>query len=79
MSDDIEIHFNGMGRSGGTLVVVAIGTDVYGATHAEPLAALHAAAGKAAEDRALRGRPVDPKRIVERGLGKLPSVPRPAL
>jgi hypothetical protein len=44
MADDIEVHFNRLGLSGGTLVVVAIGTDVYGATDQEPVAALRAAA-----------------------------------
>lgn len=73
MADDIEVHFNRMGLSGGILVVVAIGTDVYGATDVEPVAALHAAASKAAEDRALRGQPVDANDIVERGIGRMPS------
>jgi len=60
-----------MGLRGGTLVVVAIGTDVYGATDLEPVSALHAAARRAAEDLALRGRPVDPNVIVERGQQQL--------
>jgi hypothetical protein len=67
MADDIGVHFNRSGPTGGTLVVVAIGIDVYGATDREPLAALHIVARKAAEDLALRGRPVDPSAIVERG------------
>ena len=71
MVDDIEIHFNGMGYSGGTLVVVAIGTDVYGATDREPVAALYAAASRAANDRASLGRPVNAKDIVERGLNRI--------
>lgn len=62
MADEIEIYFNRMGLGGGTLVVVAIGSDVYGATDVEPVAALHAAATRAAEDRALRGQPAGPHR-----------------
>jgi hypothetical protein len=73
MADEIEVYFNRMGLSGGTLVVVAIGTDVYGATDVEPVAALHAAATKAVEDRALRGQPVDSDAILEQGLGRMPS------
>lgn len=73
MADEIEVHFNRAGLNGGTLVVVAIGTDVYGATDEEPIAALRAAAVRAAEDRASRGEPVDPEAIVERGLGRMPS------
>ena len=62
-----------LGMSGGTLAVVAIGDDVYAATDVRAVVALRAAATKAAEDRARRGRPVDPERIVERGLVSLPS------
>jgi hypothetical protein len=70
-SNDFEIHFNRMGRSGATLVVVAIGTDVYGATHAEPVTALRAAAHKAAVDLSLRGRLIDPHVVVQHGLCRL--------
>jgi hypothetical protein len=73
MYEDIEVHLSGAGFGGAVLVVVAIGTDVYGATSMEALDALHVAASRAAEDRALRGFPVDPQRIMDRGLAKLPS------
>jgi hypothetical protein len=73
MADDIEVHFNGMGIAGGTLVLVAIGSDVYGATDREPVVALYAAASKAAEDRAVRGRPVSANDIVKRGLHRMPA------
>lgn len=83
---DIGVHFSALGGGGGTLVVVAVGTDAYGATHDEPLTALHAAACKAAEGLALRGMTVDPKIIVERGQEELsararrsasPELPKP--
>jgi hypothetical protein len=71
--EDIEILFNRVGFSGATLVVVAIGGDVYGATDVEPVSALHAAARKAADDRASHGRPLDPNVIIERGLASMPT------
>ncbi len=71
MAHDIDVHFNRLGPTGGTLVIVAIGTDVYGATDRQPLAALHIAARKAAEGLALRGQSVDPSLIVERGQEEL--------
>lgn len=70
-TDGIEVYFSRLGLSGATLVVVAVGPDVYGATDPEPVTALHSAARKAAEDRALRGFLVDPNDIVEEGLGKI--------
>ena len=78
VTEDIEVYFNRMGMSGGTLAVVAIGDDVYAATDADAVAALRAAATRAAEDRAQRGRPIDPKRVLERGLASLPSGARSA-
>jgi hypothetical protein len=71
MAHDIEVHFNRMGPGGGTLVVVAIGAEVYGATDLQPVAALRSAARKASEDLALRGRPVDPDVIMECGREEL--------
>jgi hypothetical protein len=71
IADDIDIHFNRTGASGGTLAVVAIGTDVYGAADLEPLAALCAAARKAVEDFALRGRALCIEEIIERGLRRV--------
>jgi hypothetical protein len=68
---DIDVYFNRMGPTGGLLVVVAIGTEVYGATDREPLAALHIAARKAVEGLALRGQAVDPSVIVKRGEAEL--------
>jgi hypothetical protein len=70
----IEVHFNRMGRGGGTLVVVAIGTDVYGATAPEPLRALHAVALSAARDQTRRGQAVDPRLVVQHGLTTLVGV-----
>lgn len=71
MTDHIDVHFSDMGHGDGTLVVVAIGMDVYGATDLEPFTALQAAARKAADNRARRGRPVDLNIIVERGHDEL--------
>jgi hypothetical protein len=73
MVDHIEVHFNRMGLGGGTLVIVAVGTEVYGATDLEPVNALHVAAKRAADDLALRGQQVDPAEIVEYGLRSLPT------
>ncbi len=73
--DGIEVYFNRLGLSGGTLVVVAVGADVYGATAPEPVSALHSVARKVAEDRALRGCPVDPNDFLEEGLGRIPPSP----
>jgi hypothetical protein len=72
VTDDIVVHFNRMGQ-GGTLVVVAVGADVYGASALEPVAALRSAATKAADDLALRGHAVDAKAIVAHGMRSLPS------
>jgi hypothetical protein len=63
----IDVHFSRSSLSGATFVVVAVGTEVYGATNVDPDEALHAVAWKASEDLATRGRRVDPKVIVERG------------
>ena len=49
MGMDIDVHFNRLGPSGATLVVVAVGREVFGATNPEPFAALHTAAREAAE------------------------------
>jgi hypothetical protein len=72
MVHSIEVHFNRMGLGGRTLVVVAVGTEVYGATDLEPVNALYVAAQRAAADLALRGHAVDAAEIVERGLRSLP-------
>jgi len=63
----IDIHFNRLGQTGATLVVVSVGTETYGATGADPLAALRVVARKASEGLAARGCYVDPNLIVERG------------
>lgn len=76
MAHDIEVHFNRMGLSGGTLVIVAIGTEVYGATDLDPVTALRAATRKASEDLALRGHPVDPDVIMECGREELKAQAR---
>jgi hypothetical protein len=73
VTEDIDVHFSRVGPGGGTLVVVAVGTNVYAATGLEPLAALHAAASKAAEGLAQTGMTVDPRVIVERGEEQLRS------
>jgi hypothetical protein len=67
VTKDFDVHVSGLGAGGGTLVVVAFGANVYGASDVEPIVALHAAASKAAEGLAQRGLTVDPKAIVERG------------
>jgi hypothetical protein len=59
MGLDIDVHFNRLGPSGATLVVVAVGREVFGATHPEPLAALHTAAREAAEGLAKCGQRID--------------------
>jgi hypothetical protein len=69
---DIDVHFNRLKMSGGTLAVVAIGTHVYGATDLEPLAALCSAARNAVEDFALRAIPLCIEDIVQRGIARLP-------
>ncbi len=76
MANEIDVYFNAMGPNAGTRVVVAIGTEVYGATDLEPIDALRAAARKAADDLAVQGRPVDPDLIVERGREELKESPR---
>lgn len=73
-ASDIEVHFSRMGAGGGMLAIVAVGTDVYGATDMEPTRALQTVAMRAAEDLARRGRPIDVESIVEVGLGNLPIV-----
>ena len=67
MGLEIDVHFNRLGPSGATLVVVAVGREVFGATNPEPLAALHTAAREAAEGLAKCGHRVDAEVIVERG------------
>jgi hypothetical protein len=71
MANEIDVYFNAMGPKGRTLAVVAVGTDVYGATDVEPIDALRAVATKAADDLAVRGRLVHPDLIVERGRDQL--------
>ena len=50
MRGEIDVHFNRLAVSGWTLVVVAVGTEAYGAADWEPLTALHCVARRAAED-----------------------------
>ena len=71
MTCEIDVHFNTQGSRGGILVLVAVGTDVYGATALEPHAALRAAARSASDDLTRRGLDVDPSAIVRRGLEAL--------
>ncbi len=73
-ASDIEVHFSRMGVGRGMLAIVAVGTDVYGATDPEPARALQTVAMRAAEDLARRGRPVDAESIVEIGAASLPLV-----
>jgi hypothetical protein len=75
-TQDIAVHFNRLDKNGGTLVVVAIGTDVYGASGADPAAVLGAAASKAAQDFTARGRSLDPGAVVARGMRLLAAMPR---
>jgi hypothetical protein len=67
MVGEIRFHFKRLGLSGATLVVVAVGTEVYSACAFEPLTALHEAAFSASEDLAKRCRPVDPNVIIAQG------------
>lgn len=67
MNDEIEVHFNTLGLSGATLVVVVIGAEVYGAADVVPVTALHAAARRASEDFAQRGQSLDANLVIERG------------
>lgn len=67
MDLEIDVHFNRLGPSGTTLVVVAVGREVFGATNPEPFAALHTAAREAAEGLAKCGNRVAAETIVERG------------
>lgn len=67
MGFEIDVHFNRLGPTGVTLVVVAVGREVFGATSLEPIVALHAAARQAAEGLGKCGKRVDPDVIVERG------------
>jgi hypothetical protein len=71
MDRKIEFHFKRLGLSGATLVIVAVGAEVYGACALEPLTALQTAAGRASEDLAKRSQPLDPSVIVERGREEL--------
>jgi hypothetical protein len=76
-ADAIDVYFNRVGIAGGMLVVVAVGADVYAARGSDPVAALHAAASRAAEDLALLGKPVDEHLIVQHGLLRLRAVTPP--
>jgi len=71
MGRQVEFHFKRLGLSGATLVVVAVGTKIYGACALEPLAALYAAACRASEDLANRRQPIDPKVLIEWGQEEL--------
>ena len=67
MVGEMQFHFKRLGVSGATLVVVAVGTEVYSACAFEPLTALHEAAFRASEDLARRGGPIDPNTIIDQG------------
>jgi hypothetical protein len=63
----VQVHFNRLGPSDATLVVVAVGTEVYAATAPEPMAALQTAAHDAAVDLAARGWPIAEALLIECG------------
>ncbi len=67
MEREIKFHFKRLKRSGTTLAVVAIGSEVYGAASADPFVALHAAAHKASQDLATSRDPIDSSVIVNSG------------
>jgi hypothetical protein len=71
MSGHVEFHFKRLDLSGATLVVVAVGTKIYGACALEPLVALHAVAWRASEDLASRRQPIDPNVLIEWGQEEL--------
>jgi hypothetical protein len=67
MDQKVEFHFRRLGLSGATLVVIAIGTKVYGACAVKPLVALHAAALNASQDLSNRRRPIELNVLIEWG------------
>jgi hypothetical protein len=71
MDRQVEFHFKRLSLSGATLVVVVVGTTVYGACALEPLTALQTATRTASEDLASRGQPIDPNFLIERGKEEL--------
>jgi hypothetical protein len=71
MDSQVEFHFKRLSLSGATLVVVVLGTRVYGACSVEPLTALQTAIQTAAEDLANRRQPVDPSFLIELGKEEL--------
>jgi hypothetical protein len=68
---EIEVYFKHLGLSGATLVVVAVGAELYASCDSEPAVALEVVAWRASEDLARRRQPVDPDLILERGREKL--------
>jgi hypothetical protein len=68
MTATIEITFRGLRVSGATLVVLAVGSEVYSATDADALSALRVVARRASTELATHGQFLDPKVVVKRGL-----------
>jgi hypothetical protein len=67
MQATIEIMFDGLSVCGATLVVLAVGSEVYSATAGDALTALRVVARKASIQLAIRGQILDPRVVVERG------------
>ncbi len=71
MRSDIEVEIRRLPLSGGILAVVTVGTEVYGATGRQALAALTAAAARAASALTARGCLIEAPAIVALGLAVL--------
>jgi hypothetical protein len=67
MVGNIEVIFRGLGVTGATLVVLAVGSEVYSATAADALWALRVVARRASDQLATRGQLLDPRVVVKRG------------
>jgi hypothetical protein len=67
MQSTIEIMFDGVSVCGATLVVLAVGSEVYSATAVDALMALRVVARRASMQLAGRGQILDPRVVVERG------------
>jgi len=71
MAGEVAVHIRTLRPSGATLAVVAVEDEVFGATNAEPFAALHDAAEKASAHFETRGGPADLRIILDRGHAEL--------
>jgi hypothetical protein len=67
MQATIEIMFDGLSVCGATLVVLAVGSEVYSATAGDALEALRVVARRASVQMAAQGQILDPRVVVQHG------------